>query len=75
MKKNYLVIGTVTHASMGRDLLRKSGFNASVHHTPSMTELNGCSYSIVVVGDVDRAVRILRSGGIKVLAVHPEQQK
>lgn len=73
MNKYYLIIGSVTHAIMARDLLRAHGINARSVRTPAGMDKKGCGYSILLNGQPDEAVRILESGGIRVTSVVKER--
>lgn len=68
--KNVIVTGTVTYAIRGRDILRKKGFAASVERNNSGLGRFGCGYGIVVRGDIEKAVEILKSNSIKILEVN-----
>lgn len=68
--KNVIVTGTVTYAIRGRDVLRKKGFAASVERNNSGLGRFGCGYGIVVRGDIEKAVEILKSNSIKILEVN-----
>lgn len=71
MEKVYLTIGSVTHAIMGRDLLRAQNVSARVVKTPPGMDKKGCGYSLLVSGNDSReAVRILEDGGIAVTGVY-----
>lgn len=70
MEKTYLTIGTVTRAMMARDVLRAKGIDATAAKTPAGLSSMGCSYSVVVRGDVTRAREILASNNIKVTGVY-----
>ncbi|MGI6270581.1 MAG: DUF3343 domain-containing protein [Candidatus Howiella sp.] len=71
MEKYYLTIGSVTHAIMGRDLLRTRKITAKVVKTPPGMDKKGCGYSLLVQGDASReAVQVLENGGIAVTGVY-----
>ena len=74
MKGYIITTGTVTYAIKGRDLLRKKGINAKIERITSGKGSAGCGYSIIINGDVNEAVSILRSSGVKILEIrqgHP----
>ena len=70
MKGYIITTGTVTYAIKGRDLLRKKGINAKIERITSDKGSAGCGYSIIINGDVNEAVSILRSGGVKILEIN-----
>ena len=72
MKKYQIATGTVTYAIKGRDLLRKSGYKASIERK-SGEKIHGCGYAIVIEGDIKNAVELLRNGGIKILETTEEK--
>ena len=68
--KNVVVTGTVTFAIRGRDILRSNGIVASVERNNSGLGRFGCGYGIVVHGDIDKAVEILRRNSIKIIEIN-----
>ncbi len=68
MKKYAVQTGTVTYAIKGRDLLRRNGFRAGIERGTS-SKNSGCGYSVVVEGDIDTALSLLKDAGIKILGV------
>ena len=69
MKKTEIMIGTVTLALKGRDILRDNGFKAHIERKSYNIGKYGCGYSVVVTEEAERAVSILKENGIKVLNV------
>ena len=71
METVYLTIGSVTHAIMGRDLLRARRITARVVKTPPGMDKKGCGYSLLAQEKVSReAVQILKDDGITVTGVY-----
>ena len=70
MKGYIITTGTVTYAIKGRDLLRKKGINAKIERITSGKGSAGFGYSIIINGDVNEAVSILRSSGVKILEIN-----
>jgi len=65
---NYFIItGTVTYALRGRDILRSKGYSANVKRVQHKYKNAGCGYGIVLTGDVEQAIQLLKSSGIKIL--------
>ena len=67
--KNNIVTGTVTYAIRGRDILRKNGYTATVERNSSGLGRHGCGYGIVVNGNIEEAVEILKLNSIKIIDV------
>ena len=72
MKGNMIITGTITYAIRGRDILRNNSFRASVERNLTGNKRYGCGYGISVVGDIDKAVQILKEHNIKILDIAPE---
>ena len=68
--KYVIVTGTVTFAIRGRDILRKNGIIATVERNSSGLGRLGCGYGIVVRGDIDKAVEILKNNSVKIIEVN-----
>ncbi len=69
MKKHYITTGTVTYAIKGRDLLRKYGFAAKIERISSGSAGIGCGYNIVISGNIEKAVDLLKNAGVKILEI------
>ncbi len=67
MGKPLIVVGSVTFAMKGRNLLEKRGIRCSIERIPRSSDNNGCGYGIYVPGNTDTAEHVLRMGGIQVL--------
>ena len=65
MQQYLLVMGSITHAIRGRDILRAKGFQVYMERTPNQMDRLGCSYSLRVTGDGDKARQILEQAGVK----------
>ena len=59
MKKQLIMVSSITYAIKGRELLRGKGFKAYIERTPGNLDTAGCGYSIYVSGDADAAEQIL----------------
>lgn len=66
MGKPMIVVGSVTYAMKGRDILARYGIHSSVERIYRSTNGHGCGYSIYVPQRTDEAERILRQAGISV---------
>ena len=69
MNNNYLIFFSVTLAIKAREVLRKNGINSKVIKTPNKTSDKGCSYSLVIFGDINRAVDMIKRSGIKISGI------
>ena len=67
MKKQLIMVSSITYAIKGRELLRAKGYRAYIERTPGNLDTAGCGYSIYVNGYADAAEQILRDAGIKIL--------
>ena len=76
MAQNILVLSSITHAYKAQKLLEQAWIKSSVIRTPEGLSGKGCSYSLAVRGDLDRAVtegrqdraaELLRENGIRIL--------
>ena len=48
----------------------EEGIRSSIERTPKTNDPYGCGYSLKVQGDTDRAVRLLKEAGIRVLGTY-----
>ena len=67
MNSYFIITGTVTYALRGRDILRNKGYSANVKRVQHKYNNAGCGYGIVISGDVEQAIQLLKSNGIKIL--------
>ena len=63
MSSTRIMISSITHAQMGRDILMEEGIRSSIERTPKTNDPYGCGYSLKVQGDTGRAVRLLKEAG------------
>lgn len=69
MDKTIFIVGSVTNAIRGRDLLRTNGINAYTERTPNGLNQTGCGYNIIIAGNKTRAESLLMNAGIRILGV------
>ena len=69
MQKQLIMVGSITYALKGRDILRSMGFTAYVERTPSHLDRVGCGYSIYVKDNIQRADAILAENGIPIQGI------
>lgn len=67
LKRDLIIVSSVTYAMKGKELLQKRGFQAYITRLPQREEGAGCGYCIYVNGNTDLAEQILRTAGIRVL--------
>ena len=67
-----IIVGSVTYAMKGKELLFANGIKAYVERT-SKTKEYGCGYGIVVTDKIEVAIDILKYNNIKILAVIDKQ--
>lgn len=67
MKKELLIVSSITHALRGKELLERAGFRAQITRLPRGVENAGCGYCVYVNRDTERAEQLLKSSGIRVL--------
>lgn len=70
MEENrYIHVGSITNAMRGRRLLEAEGIRAYMHRATHAEVSDGCGYSLLVTNQVERAVRILKDKGVRVIQV------
>ena len=69
MKQYRIFTGTITYALKGRDLLRRHGFKTRIERISSEAGGMGCGYTLIVSGDIKKAVDLLRGAGVKILEI------
>lgn len=67
MEKRWIILPSITYAYKARDFLSRKGISVYIERTPEALRTKGCSYSLVLRGDVDRAVALLQSAGFPIL--------
>ena len=63
--KILLIVGSVTYAMKGKNLLGKNGFRASVERIPHIGGGAGCGYGINVSEGASEAETLLQEAGIR----------
>ncbi len=74
MEKSLLLVGSVTHALAGRELLSQRGIAGSVLRVPR-TSRTGCGYALTVPPPGAAAAQVLEEGGIRVLGIEEEGER
>ncbi len=65
VSKQYIVVGSVTYAMRGRDVLSGNAISSRVEKI-SDSRLGGCGYALYVPDDFEKAVKLLKENGIKI---------
>ena len=68
MNGKTIIVGSVTYAMKGKDILFAHGFKAYIERIKK-TAGYGCGYAVTVRENGEEALKILRENGIKVLGV------
>lgn len=66
MGKPLIIVGSITNAMKGRNILLRHAIRSYIERTPHNELNSGCSYSLYVMRNADEAEHILRSSGIPV---------
>ena len=69
MKKQLIMLKSITYSYKARDYLAKKGISAYIERTPEELKKKGCSYSLAIHGDAQEVAAVLTEAGIKVLGV------
>lgn len=69
MNRYTIITGTVTYAIKGRDILRNKGFKVSIERNSTGLSRYGCGYGIVVNGNIEQALELLKDYGVKILDI------
>lgn len=66
MNKIYIVVGSITNAMRGNEILLGYGIRSVIKRNQSFNKTMGCGYSLEVKEDGDKAVELLRQYNIRV---------
>ena len=67
MNKSFFIVGSVTYAIKGREILARRGIPAYIERTKKHKERYGCGYGLFVPRRTDEAEQILRDHEIRIL--------
>ncbi len=67
MSRSYLKVNSVTHAMKAKNILSANGIYAQVVRNGNTDKREGCGYSVLIDGDVERAVAILHRNHVRIL--------
>ena len=66
MKKTLWLVGSVTSAMRGRELLNRHGFHAYIEKLPRDLQSSGCGYGIYVTEKSEKAEELLLRSGFTI---------
>ena len=67
MKKELILLPSVTYAMKAKNILDRHDVRAYIQRTPKNTGIRSCGYCLFVPGRVDEAEKILRANGVRIL--------
>lgn len=67
MKKQLILLPSVTYAMKAKNILDSYHIRAYIQRTPKNVEVKSCGYCLFVPGEPDRAEEILRKKGVRIL--------
>ena len=67
MKKDLILLPSVTYAMKAKSILEKYTIRAYIQRTPKKAEIRSCGYCLFVPDNADEAEAILRKNGIRIL--------
>ena len=69
MANHYIHVGSITNAMRGKRILEEQGMRIYLHRATQAMTGDGCGYSLLVTDDVQRAEKVLRQKGVRVIRV------
>lgn len=69
MGNHYIYVGSITNAMRGRRLLDQQGIRAFLQRSAHPTDDDGCGYRLLISGDAESAVKILRNHGVRIIRI------
>ena len=67
MKKELILLPSVTYAMKAKSILDKAKFRSYIQRTPRNTPIRSCGYCLFVPDNTEEAELLLRKSGIRVL--------
>ncbi len=65
MKRVKIKFSSVTHAMNAKDVIQKNGGRVSIGKNTNPGRNEGCGYFLIVLGDTERFLKILKINNIK----------
>lgn len=69
MGNHYFHVGSITNAMRGKKILENNGIRAYVHRSSNPSQGDGCGYSLLVTGQEQRAEKLLRGQGVRIVRI------
>lgn len=67
MKNELILLPSVTYAMKAKGILDRYSIRSYIQRTPKSVKIKSCGYCLFVPGSADKAERILRENGVRVL--------
>lgn len=67
MSKSYFKVNSVTHAMKAKDVLSANGIYAQIVRNINTDKREGCGYSVMIDGDVEKAEAVLRRNHVRIV--------
>lgn len=67
MTNELILLPSVTYAMKAKSILDKYKIRSYIQRTPKSVKIRSCGYCLFVPNDADRAEKLLRENGIRVL--------
>ena len=65
-------VGSVTKAQLAQRVLSENGIHSRITRSKSFRKGNGCGYSLLVEGNREKIIHILRAADIHILSIGEE---
>ena len=69
MKNKLILVPSVTYAMKAKSILDKYSIRSFVERTPKNLAISSCGYCLFVPDNAQKAERLLRQSGIRVLGI------
>ena len=67
MTNELILLPSVTYAMKAKSILDKYNIRSYIQRTPKTVKIRSCGYCLFVPNDADRAEKLLRENGVRVL--------
>lgn len=67
MNKELILVPSVTYAMKAKSILEQYQIRSYIQRTPKNTDIQSCGYCLFVPHQTDRAEKLLREKGIRIL--------
>ena len=66
MKKQFVIVNSVTYAMRGKDILRRHGIRAYIERVSGKQDQIGCGYGLYIPERIDEGIKLLKNAGISI---------